>query len=349
MPRLVVNPDTTDAWVIELGPGTISLGRSSENDYVIEHFSVSSSHCQVTTSECGTWVKDLGSTAGTYVDNILTEGTRLNPGQRLRLGEIELRFESDTAPMATVPQEPPIPRRAYPQMRPAPQKQPVSASFLSSVLGSFAYPFKGSGVFMLLAGTVFFFLLGWMPLLGLILAGYFFNYAKSIVVSSAQGEPAPPDWPDFGDWKDDILVPYFHLLVLVAFFFGPAYLIGLFHPGNAAVARVMYITALGFGALLLPMAMLALAMFDTIGALNPISLTWSIARVPLPYLLAATMFNSVLVLHVLAENALAHAISIPILPSLLSSFVYLYLIAVGMRILGLLYLHNRQRLGWFNR
>jgi hypothetical protein len=37
------------------------------------------------------------------------------------------------------------------------------------------------------------------------------------------------------------------------------------------------------------------------------------------------------------------------LPGLICSFLNLYLISVGMRILGLLYLSNRDQFGWFNR
>jgi hypothetical protein len=71
MPRLVVNPDSPEAWFIELQPGTISLGRSQQNDVPIEHPSVSSAHCQITVSKGSAWLKDLGSTAGTFVNDEL--------------------------------------------------------------------------------------------------------------------------------------------------------------------------------------------------------------------------------------------------------------------------------------
>ena len=46
-------------------------------------------------------VKDLGSTNGTFISGQkITEGV-LKPGQILRLGQVEVRFESDTSAAAT--------------------------------------------------------------------------------------------------------------------------------------------------------------------------------------------------------------------------------------------------------
>ena len=399
MPRLIVNPDTAEAWSIELQPGTLSLGRGGGNDVPIEHTSVSSSHCQVTVSDKGAWIKDLGSTAGTFVDDELVEEAQLRAGQRLRLGEVELKYESDgTAqePIGAVPLPPRLAvapatnrfckshpvalgkyfcpkcshalcelcvstrlvngaskhfcRRCGSECQSI-QSQPKAATapqgFMGSLPGSLIYPFQGSGVIMLIAGTVFFFVLGWIPLLGLIVTGYMFSYAKSIITSTAEGKKELPDWPDFGDWKDDILMPYLQLLALVALYFGPSFIVGVWRPGSATQAAVAYLAALGFGVLLAPMGILALAMFDRIGALNPIALTWSILRVPFPYLAAATAFALVFLIHWFVESLLESAISIPFVPGLISGLLYLYLMAVGMRILGLLYLTHKKELGWF--
>ncbi len=193
------------------------------------------------------------------------------------------------------------------------------------------------------------YLLGRLPLIGLLVTGYLFAYAKSIITSTANGQKEPPDWPDFSDWKEDILVPYVQLVALVLLCFGPAFIIGLWHPDNETPARIAYFAALGFGALLAPMGMLALAMFDTLTVLNPIALTWSILRVPLHYLVAAAAFEIVLVLYWFAGSALRGVIPVPFLPEIISSFLNLYVISVGMRILGLLYVSNQDEFGWFSR
>ena len=66
MARLTVNPDSPDAWSVELAPGEYSVGRGEHNQVPIEHPSVSSSHCSLTVSETHAILKDAGSTAGTY-------------------------------------------------------------------------------------------------------------------------------------------------------------------------------------------------------------------------------------------------------------------------------------------
>jgi FHA domain len=405
MPRLVVNPDTPDAWTVELTPGILSLGRSESNDITIDHASVSSSHCQVRVTDDGVVLKDLGSTSGTFVNGELVEEARLQPGQIIRMGEIGLRFEGETVQIDAGPPVPPaLPSRtaasatpasgsvcrfhpraparfACPKCgrsfcelcvttRPVPggakilcrscgvechpvqQQSPApetSAGFFKSLPRALIYPFQGSGVLLLVFGTLFFLLLGWLPLLGVIVTGYMFNYSKSIITSTAQGRSELPDWPDFSDWKEDILVPYVQLLALVALFFGPAFLIAVWRLGAEAQLGVGFLAALAFGALLAPMGMLALAMFDTISALNPVALVWSIIRVPIPYFTAAAAFELAFLFHAFADGALKFILPIPLLPGLLSGFLYLYLAAVGMRVLGLLYRHYRSELGWFRQ
>src|ERR1039458_4232627 len=114
MPRLVVNPDSPEAWPIELQPGAISLGRSELNDFPIEHPSVSSSHSRITISADGVWVKDVGSAAGTFVNDELVEEARLQPGQTVRLGEVAMRFESEAAEDTPPPAAPPLAPRLAP-------------------------------------------------------------------------------------------------------------------------------------------------------------------------------------------------------------------------------------------
>lgn len=350
MRRLVVNPDTPDEWAIKLQPGSITLGRGTENDFPIEHSSVSSSHCRITTSDSGVWLKDLGSTAGTYADGELAEDLKLKPGQLIRLGEVSLRFESN-APQAAPPRARPMTGVSATQRRPIalPQSRANAApvGFFASMPSALVYPFQGSGVILLVAGTAFFFVLGRLPLLGVIITGYLFSYAKSIIASTAEGRRELPDWPDFSDWKDDILVPYLHMIALVLFAFGPSLLIAAWQSWHGENLRVAFFCALAFGLLLAPMGMLALTMFDSVLALNPIPLIMTAARIPFQYLVAALAFEAGLLLYWFAETAIDKAITVPILPELVSSFLYLYLLAVGMRILGLLYLNYSDRFGWF--
>ena len=409
MPRLIVNPGTPDVWEFELQPGMTSLGSSDENNCVIQHSSVSSSHCEVFLSGNGVRIKDVGSTAGTFINGELVEDAILKPGQSLRLGEVEMVLESDPSegissvgesapPAAPLPPLPPriapaVSAKGFCKFHPRararyacskcnqsfcdlcvnsrqdhgrtrkfcrvcgveceslqverPQAEPT-IGFFASLPRALIYPFTGNGVFLFLAGSVFFVLLGYLPLIGYLVSGYLFSYAKLIVSSSAEGNPKPPDWPDFTNWFDDLILPYLQFLALTVLFFGPAIVLGFWFAGGPTAARfVAFVAALGFGALLAPMGMLALSMFDHIGVLNPVSLTWSILRVPGQYLVAAAAFEFILFLNIFARPWLIGLLPVPLLPTLISGFLNLYFVSVSMRILGLLYANNKDKLGWF--
>ncbi len=229
-------------------------------------------------------------------------------------------------------------------------EEPLTASdFLRRLPGAFAYPLRGDGLLLILAGGVFFLLLGWMPIVGLLLSGYLFNYAKTIVATSVQGADVPPDWPDIGNLFEDMVLPYFHMLALVLLTFGPAILLGIFLPENLEFRRTLVFAVGAAGALLAPMAMLALSVFDSVSALNPLPLVMAIARIPLHYTLAALAFGMVLGAYAVCDEVLGAVLPLPLLPGILSGFLNLYLLAVSMRILGLLYRAKKDELGWFGK
>ncbi|MDB6015888.1 MAG: domain containing protein [Pedosphaera sp.] len=102
MARLLFNFGKTQGWEIPLKPGLNTLGRSLENDFTIEHHSVSGCHCQVVMEDGGVMVRDLGSTNGTFIDLRPVQEAALASGQTLKLGDIELLFDSDTPEELTV-------------------------------------------------------------------------------------------------------------------------------------------------------------------------------------------------------------------------------------------------------
>ncbi len=95
MLRLIVNLGTESAWDIPLQPGVISLGRGTDNNFPIEHPSISSTHCQLTVKDSEVVIKDLGSISGTFVNDAMVDEAPLSNGQVIRLGDVVLLFESD--------------------------------------------------------------------------------------------------------------------------------------------------------------------------------------------------------------------------------------------------------------
>jgi len=78
-----------------LNSAPLTIGRGGSNDLVVDGDEFASTrHARVAPRGDGVWVEDLGSTNGTYVNGMkLTRPRRLEPGDVVRVGETELRFE----------------------------------------------------------------------------------------------------------------------------------------------------------------------------------------------------------------------------------------------------------------
>lgn len=77
---------------VALPAGGLTVGRKPENDLVIADPSVSGRHAELVVDEGGVLLRDLGSTNGTRVGGEKTDQTRLAHGDRVRFGQVELRF-----------------------------------------------------------------------------------------------------------------------------------------------------------------------------------------------------------------------------------------------------------------
>jgi pSer/pThr/pTyr-binding forkhead associated (FHA) protein len=92
--RLLVNPGTPQAWEILLKSGQNRLGRADQNDFQVNHPSVSGSHCEIVVSSAGVLLKDLGSTNGTYVNNRRIDRHELVDNDFIKFGSAMLKFKS---------------------------------------------------------------------------------------------------------------------------------------------------------------------------------------------------------------------------------------------------------------
>ena len=94
MARLVVITKGLAALPHDLNDKWITIGRADGNTLQIAEPSVSGRHCEVHLADGELLVRDLQSTNGTFADGKqITEGT-LKHGQTLRLGDVELRFDT---------------------------------------------------------------------------------------------------------------------------------------------------------------------------------------------------------------------------------------------------------------
>jgi hypothetical protein len=79
----------------ELDSSAVTLGRAPENDLVLDTDDFASvQHARIEPRRDGVWVQDLDSTNGTFVNGVkLTRPQKLTPGDVIRVGETDLRYE----------------------------------------------------------------------------------------------------------------------------------------------------------------------------------------------------------------------------------------------------------------
>jgi FHA domain len=80
--------------VIELKPGANRFGRSESNDHLFNEPGISETHCEVFVDHDLVFVRDLGSTNGTYVDHKQVVEAALHVGQTLQIGPLEMVLEN---------------------------------------------------------------------------------------------------------------------------------------------------------------------------------------------------------------------------------------------------------------
>ena len=100
MARLSVKTGGLNAKLIELKLGANRVGRHPDNDFAIEHPTISSVHCEMVLQDSGVLLRDLESTNGTFVNDEQVREVQLAPGQIVRLGDVELLVESTDAKIA---------------------------------------------------------------------------------------------------------------------------------------------------------------------------------------------------------------------------------------------------------
>lgn len=119
MVKLVVLSSGMAGRTHELNVEKTTIGRLEDNTLPIAEPSVSSHHCEIIVQGSDVKVKDLNSTNGTFVNGEKVSEATLKHGQVLRLGQVELRLESDAPGSAPLPPATPSPASAAPQAAPS--------------------------------------------------------------------------------------------------------------------------------------------------------------------------------------------------------------------------------------
>jgi hypothetical protein len=244
------------------------------------------------------------------------------------------------------------------------QRAAGPSGFFARFPSAFAYPFRGSGVLMLLMSTVVLsFAEGltgaWMSLPIMIAAyGYIFSFMQNIIHATANEEEQMPGLPGF----DDVFGGAFRLaaVVLTCFTLPITFAVLKFFEVMEVSASALIATMV-LGCLYFPMAFLAVAMKDTALAANPLVVIPAILKVPLGYLLTSLVVIGIFAMRqfggALAGVAQAESYHTRDMSTMFLTFglravwslFSVYLLTVSMRTLGLLYVTNKHKIGWFDR
>ena len=250
--------------------------------------------------------------------------------------------------------------------------------FFAHIPGAFLYPFRGSGVLVLIVATILFGALnwaspgtrygfipryfGWSLIFQVFAIGYLFAYMQTIIHVTAIGDDEMPTLPSMASFWEDILLPCLQLIGLTLICFGPAIGVAWYTiSSEESSLGVPLIATFVLGALYFPMAFLAVAMLDSVLAANPLQVVPSIFKVPVEYVVTMLLLACVLGLRPLGDLILPllfpRGLTTHSMPKLFAylatsafwSLFSLYLLTVGMRILGLLYFTKKEKLGWLDR
>ena len=238
--------------------------------------------------------------------------------------------------------------------------RPVEIGFFARLPGAILYPFRGTGILVLIVGTLVFAGLNFMSagifsiLMKIVALGYLFSYMQNIIFATAAEEKEMPELPGM----DDVFGGFCRLAGTVLMSFGMA--IGLLAArffGVDVPIPAIFIAGI-FGVLYFPMAFLAVAMKDNALAANPLVVVPSILRIPLQYLVTVIAYVAIFgvqqIGNLVAAGSQSVTFSTPdmtvmfiaIAFQMIWSFISVYLLTVNSHILGLLYVTQKEKLGW---
>ena len=231
----------------------------------------------------------------------------------------------------------------YANQAPSPEN-----SFPRFILDALSYPFRGDGLLILSLGTILFTVLNFLGHFSLYLMiagwGYLLLMLQEIIHGTASGEKTVPNWPDF-DGFGELLGKWFQFFATLAVCLAPGIVMVRFGEQSENIALTLTGLALGFiGLIYCPMALLGVAMFDSLVALNPILVIKSIFTIKGHYFLTL-----IVLVIVLAVQALTSGLSgiLPYAGHLIDELDALWSAVFVARVLGGLYLINRRKLEWF--
>jgi pSer/pThr/pTyr-binding forkhead associated (FHA) protein len=95
MAKITINRENFKVDEVQLEQGTLSIGRSKDNLVHLDDPTVSSHHAQIVTVFNSSYVEDLGSTNGTYINGQKSKTHTLHNGDILTIGHYQILFQGE--------------------------------------------------------------------------------------------------------------------------------------------------------------------------------------------------------------------------------------------------------------
>jgi len=169
-----------------------------------------------------------------------------------------------------------------------------------------------------------------------------YYFAECIRDSAAGGRRAPdlrlnPVQSDKWDYISQLLI----VVGSIAVCFWPAAVYYIVTERS----DLIYWLILGFGGFFFPMVLLAVVLFDSFSALNPILIIGSIFRTLLPYCGMVLFFYAGALLFIKIDSPVNRFWLLPLVPFLIKG-IQLYMIIVAVGFLGRFYWRHKNKLNW---
>ena len=94
MHKLLIKQGNATALTLTLASGVNRVGRNPAGDICLDDSTVSTRHCEIVVLDDDVFVRDVGSTNGTFIDGQRIAEAVLLPGQKLHVGAVEMTVEA---------------------------------------------------------------------------------------------------------------------------------------------------------------------------------------------------------------------------------------------------------------
>jgi hypothetical protein len=212
----------------------------------------------------------------------------------------------------------------------------------------FSYGVRGNGKYILILGAVLSLIqsiAGAAPVIGtfaiLILACYFCAYYFDVVETTAAGAESAPEFPSFANMVTDIVWPAAQTLIVLFVSLLPLFCYTWFGPEERSPGINLLLAGLGIS--YFPMALLAVIILGSLGAMSPHIVLPSIVRAGGLYWLAVFLLLVIYLCEVTLGTVLADTF---LIGQLIMAVVGMYTLLTNGRLMGMIYREKSEELNW---